>query len=448
MSMEVWQQVDHDRHSCVGIRAEDKSPWERRTPLAPEDVRALIAQGIEVRIQPSTARVYPIDEFLRAGATIDEKLDSCPVVLGIKEINPAAFRPGGTYVFFSHTVKGQPKNMPMLKRLLELGCTLIDYEKVTDENGRRLIFFGTFAGMAGIVETLVALGRRLLWEGIPNPLSELKRPVEYEDLAHAKSAVAAVGQRILEEGFHREFCPVVVGFAGYGNVARGAWEIMDLLPTEEISPEELCELCESDKASNRVLYKVVFREIHTVEPFEPGHAFDLNEYYAHPERYRGVFERYLPWLTALVNCIYWEPRYPRLVTKQALRRLFEPGRPKPRLRVIGDISADLEGAIECTVKITDPGEPYFVYDPLTEAAVPGVEGDGVVVMSVDILPSEFPRDASLYFGGVLRNYIPLLASADYSVPFEKLDLPPELKRAVIVYRGELTPPYKYLEKYL
>ena len=41
-----------------------------------------------------------------------------------------------------------------------------------------------------------------------------------------------------------------------------------------------------------------------------------------------------------------------------------------------------------------------------------------------------------------------IAQADYSVPFEELALPPEIKRAVIVYQGELTPDYRYIEKYL
>ena len=33
-------------------------------------------------------------------------------------------------------------------------------------------------------------------------------------------------------------------------------------------------------------------------------------------------------------------------------------------------------------------------------------------------------------------------------PFEQLELPGELKRAVIVHRGELTPEYEYLKAHL
>jgi alpha-aminoadipic semialdehyde synthase len=152
-------------------------------------------------------------------------------------------------------------------------------------------------------------------------------------------------------------------------------------------------------------------------------------------------------LNIVVNCTYWEAKYPRLVTKADLRQLYS-GEEPPRLQVIGDISCDIEGAIEGTIKSTEPGDPVYVYDPFNDRATDGVEGEGPVIMAVDILPSELPRDASAYFSGVLMDYVPAIAQADYSAPFEELALPPEIKRAVIVYQGELTPDYRYIEQYL
>jgi len=183
-----------------------------------------------------------------------------------------------------------------------------------------------------------------------------------------------------------------------------------------------------------------------VEPISPEDEFELQDYYDHPEKYRGKFNTYLPHLSVLVNCTYWETKYPRLVTKADLRQLYAKG--EPRLHVIGDISCDVEGAIEGTVKCTEPGEPVFVYDPFEDRAIDGVEGRGPVIMAVDILPSELPRDASEYFSGVLMDYVTAIAQADYAVPFEELALPPEIKRAVIVYQGKLTPDYGYLEQYV
>ena len=66
-------------------------------------------------------------------------------------------------------------------------------------------------------------------------------------------------------------------------------------------------------------------------------------------------------------------------------------------------------------------------------------------MAIDILPSELPRDASEGFGNALLPFIPTLARADYQMAYEELDLPPELRKAIIVHRGELTDRYKYLE---
>lgn len=431
----------------VGIRREDKSIWERRVPVVPGDVGELTRRhGIEVVVQPSETRVFDDQEFARVGAQVREDLSDCDVVLAVKEIPPELFLPGTIYVFFAHVIKGQPYNMPMLQRLLDLGCVLIDYEKVTDDKGRRLIFFGRHAGWAGMLDTLWALGQRLEWEGVPNVFAPISQAHTYPCLEAAQEAVRRVGERIRAEGIPNRLAPLVVGFAGYGNVSQGAQDIFDLLPFEELAPADLPDL-DRGKPNPHTLYKVVFKEEHMVVPVDPAGGFVLRDYYEHPEKYTSRFSGYLPHLTVLVNGIYWEARYPRLVTKAALRELFT-GPARPRLRVIGDISCDVEGAIECTVRCTEPGSPVFVYNPLTGAAVDGYAGEGVVVMAVDILPSELPREASNDFSAVLKEYVPAIATADYTVPFDQLALPPEIKRAVVVYQEELTPDYRYLTQYL
>jgi alpha-aminoadipic semialdehyde synthase len=415
--------------------------------VTPEDARKLQEEhGIEVWVQPSPIRVFSAEEFTQAGAVVQEDLSPCPVIFAVKEMPLGFFEPGKTYVFFAHVIKGQPYNMPMLKKMLDLGCNLIDYEKVTDEKGRRLIFFGRHAGIAGMVDTLWALGQRLDWEGIPNPFSQLRHTYEYKDLMEAKEAISEMGEKIKTEGLPDSVTPLICGIAGYGNVARGVWELLDLLPIEEIEPKEVASLVEGSDYAANVIYKVVFKEEHTVEPISPDHQFELQDFYDHPEKYRGKFESYVPYLTLIVNCIYWEEKYPRLVTKKVLKQLYGAG--KPRLRVVGDISCDIEGAIECTVRSTEPDEPVFVYNPFTGEATTGYEGKGPVVMAVDILPSELPRDASVDFSGVLKEFIPAIARADFSVPFEQLELPPEIKRAVIAYHGKLTPDYRYIEEFL
>ncbi len=428
----------------IGVRREDMYHWERRVPLVPEDLRELAdGHGLTFSIQSSDKRIFSDDAYRAAGLDVVDSLTDCPIVIGLKEIPLPALRRGAVYVFFSHTIKGQPANMPMLRRCLDLGCTIIDYERIVDGNGRRLIFFGNYAGLAGAIDTLWTLGRRLAWEGIDTPLAEIRQASTYADLAEAKTAIGRVGERIASDGLPEEISPLVLGIAGYGNVSKGVQEILDLLPSEEIDAADL--LGDSEPLRGPIV-KVVFREEDTVLPLVGGKPFDLREYYAHPERYRAGFERYLPKLHVLINCIYWEPRYPRLVTAEAIRRLYADGR--PALRVIGDISCDVEGSIEVTVRSTEPDDPVYVYDPQTGSIRSGVEGTGPVMMAVEILPTELPREASIYFSGILKRFVPAIAAADYDEAFDALALPPELKRAVICHRGELTPDYRYLEGHL
>ncbi|MEZ4769323.1 MAG: hypothetical protein R2844_12960 [Caldilineales bacterium] len=310
--------------TTVGVRREDKSIWERRVPLTPVGARHLREQhSIDTRVQPSSIRAFSDDEFSQAGAQVDEDLSGCPVVLAIKEIPKEVFLPGQAYVFFAHVIKGQPFNMPMLQRLLDLGCTLIDYERIIDEGGRRLIFFGWHAGVAGALETLRALGLRLAWQGIDTPFAALRQPYQYHDLDEALVDLRALGGAIHRYGLPARLAPLTLGVAGYGNVARGVWHILDHLPVEVVDPGELAALASDPSASRHVICATTFREEHIAAPLAAGQPFDLQRYYRHPEEFRPAFEQYLPYLDVLVNAIYWAPQYPRLVTAAYLRNALE-----------------------------------------------------------------------------------------------------------------------------
>ena len=437
-----------DKKAIIGIRREDKNKWERRAPLTPGHVNKFICdQGIEVRVQPSSIRTFKDEEYRNFGADITEDLSGCNVVFGIKEMPADFFSSKGTYVFFSHTIKGQKYNMPILAALMERACQLIDYENITDASGRRLIFFGNHAGLAGMIDTLWALGKRLRSDGIKNPFEKVKPAHEYEDLEEAKLAVSEVGLEIADGGLPRALSPFVCGFAGYGNVSSGAQEIYDLLPVHTLEPHELVSLHDSNKRPAGTLFKVVFREEHMVAPIRRGAEFVLQDYYDHPEKYGSIFERYIPYLTVLMNCIYWAPRYPRLLTNQLLRKMWKADK-KPRLKVIGDISCDVEGAIQACVKSTTPDSPIFVYDPEKECALDGWQGDGPVILAVDNLPCELPRESSRDFSATLVPFVTAMAREDYSADFEQCTLPDEIRKAAILWKGGLTPDYAYLKKFL
>ena len=408
----------------IGIRREEKNRWERRVPLTPEHVAELIRHGIEVTVDPSPIRAFPDDAYRRAGARVSEDLSGCSLIAAVKEIPASALRPDTAHLFFAHVLKGQPANMPMLRRLLEIGATLVDYEKIVDDRGNRLVFFGRHAGFAGMLDTLWALGRRLSAEGIVSPFANLRTAHAYADLEDARAHLAAVATALRRDGVPRELHPLVVGFTGSGNVSRGAQEIFDHLPHEEILPEDLASLVEDPDLPRNVLYKVVF-----------GRAD------------RIAMGLHLAALTALVNGVYWEPGHPRVVSIDDLRRLWS-GPSPPRLRVIGDISCDLHGSVEATVRLTTPGDPVYVFDPRSATAIPGIEGDGPVVLAVDNLPCELPVDASQHFGDALLRFMPALARCDWTRPYDALALPGEIHRAVIAHRGRLTPPFAYLERHL
>lgn len=432
-------------YAITGIRREDKNRWERRVPLVPQDIRELAQEhGIRFVVQPSPIRAFTDQEYQAAGAVVDEDLSPCQLVFAVKEIPVHLLLRKKTYVFFAHVVKGQPHNMPMLAKLMELGCTLIDYEKMVDDKGRRLIFFGNYAGKAGMVDTLWALGKRLKWEGWRTPFEQIMPAHHYGTTDRAKEALREVGEAI-REGLPEPLSPLTVGFTGYGNVSTGAQEMLACLPVEEITPDELPQAARRHVRDR--LLKVVFREEHMVEPLDASATFDLATYYAHPERYRSVFHRYWPHLVVLVNGIYWDARYPRLITKEQLHREIT-GPVRPRLRVVGDISCDIEGSIEFTVKATNPDEPIYVYDPIHHTAIPGVAGCGPVVMAVDNLPCEFPREASEAFSRALRPFVPAFAGANYEGSLEGSGLPPEIQRATILWHGQLTPPFAYLERHV
>ena len=427
----------------IGIRREDKSRWEGRTPLVPEDVRKLIRDhGLKFQVQKADNRAFPEDQYRQAGAEIVNDLQPAPIIMGVKEIPVVCFEPNKTYVFFSHTIKAQSANMPALRRIVELGCTLIDYERIVDDQNRRLVFFGRFAGLAGMIDTLWALGKRLEHEGIANPFSKCEPAHRYKNLEHHSREIAKVAEEIRARGLPKSLCPFVCGFAGYGQVSQGAQYIYDQLPMKEVTPEELPAL----PADPHACYKVVFREEHMVSRIEASRPFDLQEYYKQPERYQAAFFRHVPYLTLLLTGIFWTPKYPRLITREQFRELY--GQSQPRLRVIGDVTCDIDGAIACTTRSTTPDSPIYVYDPATGATQDGVAGNGPVVLAVDFLPCELPVDASSYFSGTLAPFIPALARANFSGNLEDSGLPPELQRAVIVYKGSLTGPYNYLESEL
>jgi len=429
--------------NSFGIRHEDKYDLERRAPLIPGHLKQFVKEtGTDVYVERSEKRIFADHEYKAAGCIITDSIKDCDLILGVKEMPEDTFRTGKAYIFFSHVIKGQAYNMPMLKSLIDNKSSLIDYEKITAGDGRRLIFFGRYAGLAGMINTLWTVGQRFEKLGIKTPFKDLKQSYRYPSLDQAKDAVRSAGNKLIEAGLHSETQPLVIAVTGDGNVSQGALEILDLIPGKMISPEHLKE---GRYDRSRPVVKVNITPEDYLEHKDKD-DFDLQHYIDYPDQYRSVFEDFLPQIDVLVNGIYWDDKYPKLVTKEWLAKT-ERGNGR-KLKVIGDITCDVNGSIECTEKATEIEDPVFIYNPAEDSYNMGFEGNGVAVMAVDILPSELPREASEHFSSSLLPFLKDLSAADFSLPFENLDLPPEIMRALIVHKGELTPDYRYLKTYM
>lgn len=228
--------------------------------------------------------------------------------------------------------------------------------------------------------------------------------------------------------------------------------MFELLPHEWVDCRVLGPMVEKLRARGGACHKVygtVVTEDCLVERIQGGNGgFDKHEYRKHPERYRSVFhDKVAPHISVLVNGIYWDHRYPRLLTNSQVRELALAGH--SRLFAVSDVSCDVEGSLEFLSHSTQIEKPYFTYLPEQGASVDGVDAKGIVVCGVDILPSELPREASQSFGDALMPLLPHLASSEgyaAGTPLEQLnaDLPPPLQGAVITVDGQLPRGYEYI----
>ncbi|KAI9908468.1 hypothetical protein PsorP6_004023 [Peronosclerospora sorghi] len=439
------------RGKCIGIVREVYNKWERRTPLTPAHVKELVQCGMQVLVQPSTARVFSDEQYLRAGATLSEDLGAANVIVGVKQVPEVALLSDKMYLFFSHTIKAQPENMRLLDAVLQRRVTLIDYECITEASGKRLIAFGENAGRAGMITGFRGLGERLINMGISSPFVNIASAYMYPDLKHAKDAVEAAGRRIRTDGLPKQLSPMTFAFTGNGNVSKGAQEIFKLMPHDMVHPSELSKLPQN----NRILYGTVIDEpAYFVKPrLDSVNPLSREHYYQNSHQYEAVFhEKVLPYTSMLVNCMYWDNRFPRLVTRDQMRDLSRSR--KHKLIGIADISCDIGGSIEFLDRVTEIERPFALYD-IEEGKMRedgdsrGLQGDGgIMMMAVDILPSELARESSQQFGDRLIGYLSTLSQAALSnVPlYEQTELPVELRGACIASKGVLAPKYEYIHR--
>ena len=427
----------------VGILRETKE-GERRAPLVPSDVKWLVKRGISVEVESSNKRIFSDKDYKKGGAKVLDKFRRASLLVGIKEPIPDNIYPGKIYMVFSHTIKGQPENLPLLNACLEKKITLIDYERIVDLHGKRIVYFGRFAGICGLVDSLHYLGKRLEWEGIKSPFLKIEPAYKYGSLKNVKKAMSEVDRSIQRQGFEKKLSPFIIGISGHGNVSMGVQEALALLDPVEIHPKDMLQFVRHQRGMTHKVYKIVFlRE----EKFrtKDKRGFYFEEYLRSPKRFESNLDVYLPHLNILIHTSFWDRQYPRMVTKEMVYKL---ARRKPfRLKFIGDISCDINGSIQLTHKATSFSNPTFTYEPKRKVFLDGYRSSGITVFAVDNLPSELPKDSSIEFSSHIRDYVYQIAAHGMRNVTYHVALPREIRKAVITEGGRLTKEFNYLEKY-
>jgi alpha-aminoadipic semialdehyde synthase len=338
----------------IGIPRETYNLWERRSPLTPSQVKKLIQESgngrLAFAVQPSARRIFTDHEYIQAGAVVSDDLSSADVIMGVKRPrSESLLLPNKTYMFFSHTVKGQPENMTLLQECMQRNVQLIDYERITTDKisssnvragkgssdggnkskNKRLVTFGRYAGIAGTIDAFHALGRKLLYKyGANTPFLSFPPAIMHDSLELAMERLVLMAERIVHEGVHLSE-PLVFAVTGKGGcVHGGAMEILQMLPHEIVAVTDLPQLCQRQHHSGRQhKIHVVPVDVHDVFQRRNGDLnFERHDFKTHPTEYRSLFaKRVAPYSHVIINCAYWDARFPRLLTKRQMKRLREDG---------------------------------------------------------------------------------------------------------------------------
>lgn len=394
-----------------GIIREGKVPADKRVVFSPQALLAFKNNYPQATftVQSSSIRAFTDDEYRSLGFEVSDNLDDCDVLFGVKEVPVDDLLPNKTYFFFSHTIKKQPYNKKLLQTCLERNIRLIDHETLVDTNGSRLIGFGKYAGIVGAYNTFRAFG------------------IKYE-LFNLPKAETLNSQKDLVERLNRPYIPPVkIVLTGTGKVAMGAKEILDAMKIKKVT---------IDKFLNSEFDEPVYVQIDLHEYYRriDGKPSDRNDFKLHPEAYESDFEKFAQVADIFIAGHFYKEGSPKILTKEMLNHA------KNTIKIIGDVSCDIGGPIDATLRASTIEEPIYGYYPRENSEVSIDHPAAVVVMAVDNLPCELPKDASVGFGEVFLEKI---------VPsFFNDDADGILKRATICENGKLTEKFSYLEDYV
>lgn len=394
-----------------GIIKERKNPPDRRVVFTPEELVRLQSEHSEAKIKVETSdiRVFSDEQYADLGIEVTADLSDCDVLFGVKEVPVDALIPNKKYFFFSHTIKKQSYNRKLLQAILNKNIELYDHETIVDANNKRLIGFGRYAGIVGAYNGFRAFG------------------IKYDLFTLAK-AETLTGKDELIARLKRQTLPnIKIVLTGHGKVGMGAKEILDGMKIKQVAIEDFLSKQYSEPVYTQIDVLDYNKRI-------DGSISTKSDFYKNPHEYTSDFGRFSKVADIFMAGHFHGNGAPDILTREMLQAADN------KIQVVADISCDVDGPIACTLKASTIAEPFFGYLPSEHIEVPYTHPASIMVMSVDNLPCELPKDASEGFGEMFMKYV---------IPaFFNGDKDGILGRAKMTENGKLTPRFAYLQEYV
>lgn len=396
----------------IGLIRETKVPEDNRVALTPKHLAELQRSfpQDDFVVQASETRAYSDEAYRNAGVQVAENVDDCDILFGIKEADIRTLIPNKHYFFFGHIAKMQAYNRPLLQALIAKRITFSDYEYLVDDDNQRVCAFGWWAGVVGTYYTLRGYGLR-------HHLYELPKPDKHFTLEKLTQALKSV-----------ELPHIKLLVTGNGRVSHGAQYLLEALDATRLTEEQFL----ADMPVSRLSFCAVDAN-HLVARNDDG-AFSWEHFTQNPTAYHSDFMRWARQADVLVCAHFWAPEAPVYLSQENLAD------PALRIRFIGDITCDIQGSIQSTLRASTHAEPYYDYNPATGQEEPAFSNDSnISVMAVDTCPNALALDTSAYFGDMLMQHVltPLLKREHSNI----------IQRATILENGALTPHFAYLQSF-
>ncbi len=393
------------------IIKERKNPPDRRVVFSPSKLKEAKEQFPKAifKVEASDIRVFPNEQYKAEGFEVTNDVSDCDVMIGVKEVPIDALIPKKKYFFFSHTIKKQPYNRKLLQAVLDKNIELYDHETIVNSQGFRLIGFGRYAGIVGAYNGFRAWGLKYNSWNLPKA----------GPLPNQVALIKELNQISLPN--------IKILLTGSGKVSNGAQEMLDAMNIKSVSVEDYITT-----SFNQAVYCKI--DVLDYNKRTDGKVIDNIDFFNNPQHYESNFMRFAKVTDYYIAGHFYGDGAPHLYTREDVKS------PDFNIKVVADISCDIDGPVATTLRASTIADPIYGYDPETESETNYKHEKAITVMAVDNLPCELPQDASEGFGEqFLQHVIPA---------FFNNDADGILKRAKITENGKLTDNFSYLYDYV